>query len=339
MANTKDQYLRYTLLIIVLILGGILFHESLPFLSGGLGACTVYIMVRKQMWRLVHKRNMKKSKAAILIVLEALLCFLVPSFLAVWLLAGKITTIDLNTLVTDGHHLIDWITEKTGFDLLNTQNLSKIALSATGVLQVIADQVSGFVINSLVLLFVLYFMLLGSEPMEKYLYDILPFSEKDKRRVINEINKMVRANAIGIPLLAVIQGFFATIAYFIFGAPDPILFGFLTCFATIIPVFGTALVWAPLALYIGFSGHWGAALGLVAYALLVISNIDNFVRFMLQEKIASTHPLITVFGVIIGLSIFGFWGIIFGPLLFSMFFLCFDIYKREYIDSRKIVDS
>ena len=336
MANSKDQYLRYTLLIIVLILGGLLFHESLPFLSGGLGACTVYIMVRKQMWRLVHVRKMKKSMAAAVLVLEALLCFLIPSFLAVWLLAGKLTDLDFNSLVTDGHHLVNFITEKTGFDLLNTQNLSKIALSATGVLQIVADQVSGFVINSLVLLFVLYFMLLGGESMEKYMYDILPFGEKDKKRVINEINKMVRANAIGIPLLAVIQGFFATIAYFICGAPDPILFGFLTCFATIIPVFGTALVWAPLAVYIGFSGHWGAAIGLVAYALLIISNIDNFVRFMLQERIASTHPLITIFGVIVGLSLFGFWGIIFGPLLFSMFFLCFDIYKREYIDRKEI---
>ena len=56
------------------------------------------------------------------------------------------------------------------------------------------------------------------------------------------------------------------------------------------------------------------------------------VRFMLQKKMANIHPLITVFGVVIGLPLFGFMGVIFGPLLISVFILCFDIYKREYLD-------
>lgn len=335
MARSKEQFLNYTLLILVLIMGGILFHEILPFMSGVLGAFTVYVMVRKQMKHLTDERKMKRSVAAIVILLETLLCFLIPAFLVVWLLIKKITSVDVNlqSMVDMGHHFIDMINKKTGFDLLSTNNLGKIAGFATDAAQIIVGGVSSFLINSVVMLFILYFMLVAREPMEKYLYSLLPFKTKYKARVVDEINKMVRANAIGIPLLAIIQGFFATIGYYIFGATDPILFGFLTCFATIIPLFGTALVWAPLALYIGISGNWGGAIGLVAYALLVISNIDNLVRFMLQEKIASTHPLITVFGVVIGLSLFGFWGIIFGPLLLSMFFLCFDIYKKEFIDT------
>jgi predicted PurR-regulated permease PerM len=62
-------------------------------------------------------------------------------------------------------------------------------------------------------------------------------------------------------------------------------------------------------------------------------NIDNVFRFILQKKIADTHPLITVFGVILGLRLFGFWGIVFGPLLISLFFLLANIFKKEYIDN------
>jgi predicted PurR-regulated permease PerM len=334
MLKSREQYLKYALLVIVLVLGGILFYECRPFMSGALGACTVYMLVRKQMRRLVQKRGLKKSIAAGLILLESVLCILIPAFFAIWLLINKLTAVDLNmnALIASGHDFVNMVNQKTGYDILSADNISKVAASATDILQVLVSQISSFIVNSLVLLFILYFMLVGSEPMEKYLYDILPFGKRDKKEVVTEVNKMIKANAIGIPLLAAIQGIVAMIGYMIFGAPDPVLFGFLTCFATILPLIGTALIWFPLAAYLALTGHVGAGIGLAAYALIVISNVDNLVRFVLQERMASTHPLITVFGVIVGLSLFGFWGVIFGPLLFSMFFLCFDIYRREYID-------
>ena len=125
----------------------------------------------------------------------------------------------------------------------------------------------------------------------------------------------------------------ALIGYWIFNVPSPFLIGFLTCFATIIPVVGTALVWFPLALYMALTGDWVNALGLTAYALIVVTNVDNLIRFVLQKKMADTHPLITIFGVIIGLSLFGFMGIIFGPLLISIFILCFNIFKEKYLEN------
>ena len=169
--------------------------------------------------------------------------------------------------------------------------------------------------------------------MEEYAYSILPFSQKNKENVLEEIHAIVTSNAIGIPLLAIIQGLIALIGYWIFGVPSPFFFGFLTCIATIIPIVGTALVWFPLAGYLALTGNWGEAFGLTAYALLIISNIDNILRFILQKKMADIHPLVTIFGVIIGLSLFGIMGIIFGPLLISIFILCFNIFKEEYLDT------
>ena len=148
---------------------------------------------------------------------------------------------------------------------------------------------------------------------------------------MNEINMIVRANAIGIPLLAIIQGAIATLGYYLFDAPSALLFGFLTCFATVIPIVGTTLVWFPLAAYMAILGDWPHAIGLLLYCGLIVTNIDNLIRFILQKKMADTHPLITIFGVVIVLSLFGFMGVIFGPLLISIFILCVNIFKEQYL--------
>ena len=195
------------------------------------------------------------------------------------------------------------------------------------------SSISSLAVNLFVMIFVLYFMLIGGKKMEAYINDILPFNETNTREVIHEINMIVRSNAIGIPLLAIIQGGIAMIGYLIFGAPNVLLLGFLTCFATIIPMVGTALVWFPVASYLAISGDWFHAIGLFAYGAIVVSQSDNLIRFILQKKMADTHPLITIFGVVIGLPLFGFMGIIFGPLLLSLFFLFVNMFKKEYLDS------
>lgn len=337
MENIKKQYWKYSLIILIIFMGIVLFRELAPFMSGILGASTIYVMVRGQMKYLTEKKNMGRGIAAILILLEAILCFLIPISVAVWLLVGELNSINLNpaSYLSGIQHFNELVQQRTGYNVLSTENIMSAASYLPKIGQILLDSVSSFIINTLVLVFVLYFMLIGGTQMEKYLYSLLPFDENNKQDVIQSVKMMVTSNAIGIPLLAIIQGAIATIGYVIFGTPSPILFGFLTCFATIIPLIGTSLIWFPLAVYLALTGDWFSAIGLAAYALLIISNIDNLIRFMLQKKLADTHPLITVFGVIIGLTLFGFWGVIFGPLLISVFILCIDIFKREYLDDKK----
>lgn len=335
MDKSKEQYWKWSLIIIVGVMGVIIIYETLPFLSGVLGAFTLYLMVRNQMNYMSETRKLRRSIAATIILVEVILYILIPTFLVLWLLVNRIQSYDLqpSVLINTIHDFINKIQAQTGYNLLSTDNISAMTAYISKAAQMIVGEVSSFVINCLVLLFVLYFMLIGGRQMETYIYDILPFSENNKKKIINETHVIVRSNAIGIPLLAVIQGAIAAVGYIIFGAPDPVLFGFITCFATIIPLLGTALVWFPLALYLFLSGETASGIGLAIYALAVISNVDNVIRFLLQKKLADTHPLITIFGVVIGLTLFGFWGVIFGPLLVSLFLLCFDLLKRDYIDN------
>lgn len=331
--SVKEQYRKYSLITIILGLGLLLFLKMTPFMGGILGACTIYIMVRDQMLYLTQKKKIRKSVTAIILLIEAILCFLVPLSLAVWLLISKLQTVNVDTatFVNTITNLADWIHRKTEYDLLSKENISSIASILPGIGQFLMGGISSFAVNLFVLVFVLYFMLIGGTKMEQYIYELLPFSDSNKKHVMNEINMIVRANAIGIPLLAIIQGAIATLGYYLFDAPSALLFGFLTCFATVIPIVGTTLVWFPLAAYMAISGDWPHAIGLLLYCGLIVTNIDNLIRFILQKKMADTHPLITIFGVVIGLSLFGFMGVIFGPLLISIFILCVNIFKEQYL--------
>lgn len=331
--SVKEQYRKYSLITIILGLGLLLFLKMTPFMGGILGACTIYIMVRDQMLYLTQKKKIRKSVTAIILLIEAILCFLVPLSLAVWLLISKLQTVNVDTatFVDTITNLADWIRRKTEYDLLSKENISSIASILPGIGQFLMGGISSFAVNLFVLVFLLYFMLIGGTKMEQYIYELLPFSDSNKKHVMNEINMIVRANAIGIPLLAIIQGAIATLGYYLFDAPSALLFGFLTCFATVIPIVGTTLVWFPLAAYMAISGDWPHAIGLLLYCGLIVTNIDNLIRFILQKKMADTHPLITIFGVVIGLSLFGFMGVIFGPLLISIFILCVNIFKEQYL--------
>ena len=335
--SVKEQYWRYSLIAIIIVLGIVLFQQITPFLGGLLGALTIYILVRKQMIRLTTKRKMKRSTAALLITTEAVFFFLIPISLVVWMLVDKLQNLNLDpqSIIAPIEEIAGIIKSKTGYDVLGSDTTSFIVSALPRIGQAVMGGISSFVINLFVLVFVLYFMLIGGIKMETYVNAILPFNATNTEHVIHEINMIVRSNAIGIPLLAVIQGGVAMIGYFIFGAPNALLLGFLTCFATVIPMVGTGLIWFPVAVYMALTGDWPNAIGLAAYGGIIVSQLDNLIRFILQKKMADTHPLITLFGVVIGLSLFGFMGVIFGPLLLSLFFLFVDMFKREYLDTRK----
>ena len=334
MLSIREKYWHYSLFVLIVGLGVTIFVELTPFLGGLLGAVTIYVLLRRQMWFLSERRRWRRSLAASLLLGEAVLFFLIPISLIVWMVVDRIqgVTLDPDSILTPVKHVAGLIREKTGYDALQEGNVRSLMAFIPRMGQWIVGGLFDFAVNVVVLLFVLYFMLIGGRRMEEYCREILPFDSSVSGSVMREVHMIVRSNAIGIPLLAVVQGIVAYIGYLIFGAPSPLFWGVLTCFATIIPIFGTALVWLPLAGYMALAGEWGPAVGLTLYGGLVVTHVDNVVRFVMQKKLADTHPLVTIFGVFIGLSLFGFMGVIFGPLLLEMFVFCVNIFKKRYLD-------
>lgn len=330
--RTISRY-KYILIGSLLFLGLIIFKFMRPYLSGFLGAATLYVIVNRQQLYLTQKLHFKRALSALLIILEVLFLFLIPLTGIALLIVDTLSnvTIDPQAIMRQVSDFINSIEEKVGFNIFTPENLSFVPKVGTNVLQVLGNSVYGFVINIFVLLFVLFYMLLNNRQFTNAIREILPFSRENKEILEDETRLIIKANAIGIPLMAIIQGLFAYFGYLFFGVDSALMYAVFTGFVTILPIVGTMVVYVPLAIGFLLSGNYVGGIGLLIYGFVVIGGVDNVARFLLQKQLADIHPLITVFGVLIGIPMFGFWGVIFGPLLLSLFILFFNMFRHEYV--------
>jgi predicted PurR-regulated permease PerM len=333
----NSQKYRNILIGLIILLGLIIFRYTRPYMSGFLGAATLYILVVDQHRYLIQKLNFKKGLSAILIVLIVLIFILIPLTGIAFLVIDTFSsiTIDPEVILGQINDFINSLEARLGFNIFTPENLSALPRAGTNILQILGNSIYSFIINVVVILFVLYYMLYSNEEFEKAITEILPFKDENKEILIDETKLIIQANAIGIPLMAILQGLFAYMGYLLFGVNSALLYAILTAFATILPLVGTMIIWVPLGIGLLIGGDLVNGVGLIIYGLFIIGGVDNVARFLLQKKLADIHPLITVFGVLIGIPIFGFWGVIFGPLLLSLFILFFNMYRHEYVPGSK----
>ena len=94
------------------------------------------------------------------------------------------------------------------------------------------------------------------------------------------------------------------------------------------------VIWVPICLYLFSVGNTGAGIGLLLYSGIVTSQIDYFARISIMKRLGDVHPVITLFGIIVGLGLFGFIGLIFGPLMVNYIIVLFDIYMNEFVEQQ-----
>lgn len=228
------------------------------------------------------------------------------------------------------------IFEETRVQLLSDENLATFQKKAATIVPSILNSSASILSNFAIMFFLLYFLLKNGRQVEKFLHKFIPLHEENINLLSKETKNIIRANAIGIPVLAIIQGIIATIGYSIFGVKDWGLWGFLTGICSMVPIVGTTVIWVPLTLYLYSIGKSGDSLGLLIYAIALIISSDYVARLTILKRLIDVHPLITIFGVIVGISLFGFWGVIFGPLLISYFIILIKIYINEFGTSTPI---
>ena len=330
--SSRERIWKYTLIILIVGLGLVLFRQAQPYISGVLCALTLYILLRRPTFRLARKLG-KPTLATVIMVIAVILFIAVPLTLIVWFVVDKIQQAEwnVNDIIAPATQMFDIIEKKFGIDIVSQESVSFVAGKLTALGQSVLGGIGSFFINLLVAILLLFFLLNGGRKWEQYLASVIPMKNINKKETMNRINLMVKSNAIGIPLVAILQGIIALIGYLIFNVPNAGLAAIATGFCSIVPIVGTMVVWVPLGIYFMVLGQWGQAIGLLAFSAIFISQSDNLLRFVLQKKMANTHPLITIFGVIVGLSLFGFIGIIFGPLLVSLFLLFVDMFRKEYL--------
>ena len=211
----------------------------------------------------------------------------------------------------------------------------RTAKTVAGTLKNILTATFNSLTSVMLMYFILYFMLVSRNELERWAYNFVPLKEENVKTVGREMKSLVISNAIGIPLVAVLQGIVGLIAYLFLGVSDVWFWFAFTCISSMLPFVGSALAYVPLSIILFTQHHNWKAVILLIYGLVIIGTVDNVFRFILQKKMGDVHPLITVFGVVIGLNIFGFIGLIFGPILISMFILLVKIYMNEFMEPRK----
>lgn len=328
----NNRVRQITLLLVLSGLTLLLFIKLYVFLPAFLGATTLYILGRDRHERMVKQKKWHPGAAAGLFMLFFLLCLGIPVYMAVDIISSRIGILLANqSQVADGLRTMAMQLERwTGQELLTDENITQIQKTITGLIPKFLNSTLNILANVAMMFFVVYYMFVNGPAMEKRLLSFIPLQSRNIHILAKETKSMVRANAIGIPLISIIQGITAILGYWIFGVKDYVLWGFMTGLFAFFPVVGTMIIWVPLVIYTYATGTTFNGTGLMLYSLIVTGNIDYFARITLLKKIGNVHPLITVLGVIAGLQLFGFWGFIFGPLLVTYLLLLLKIYGNEF---------
>ena len=320
------------LLLFILLLGVILFSELQTFLPAFLGSYTLYVIMRKYMFTLESKYKMRRTLAAVLLMFLSFIIILLPIFILVNMMATKITFAiqHMNDVLLSIKHLIQQHEVKYRIDILTETNINKLTNWGAQTLPQILGATLSTLITIIVMYFILFFMLTQGRTMESKFYEWAPLKDENLLLLRTDLNKMVLSNAVGIPLIAFLQGVVGLIGYLLIGVPEPLFWFVITAFTALLPVVGAALAYIPLSLLLFASGDNVRGFITLGFGLGVIGSVDNIFRFWLAKKLGDVHPLITVFGVIIGVNMFGFIGIIFGPILISLFLIMIRIYASEF---------
>lgn len=339
MNNTIDRNLLRQVFFIALIifLGIVLFRELWFFTSAFLGAVTFYVIMRERMFYLTEKRKWKPAGAAWVLMLLSFFVILVPIGIL-----GNILYAKISYLVTHSTELINslkltvaHIKEKIGYEIINQNAINQLGPYIAQLL----PKVLGVTLNTITLIgsmyFMLYFMLVNGRNMEKSLYEYIPLKDSNVILIGKELKTMVISNTIGIPLIAFIQGVVGLIGYLVIGINEPWLWFVATCIASMMPIVGAALIYVPLTIMLFAQGENGKGIAMAVWGFGVIGLVDNLFRLLVNKRLGNIHPLITIFGVIIGVQLFGFIGLIFGPLLIAMFILLVRIYSSEFIEKKR----
>jgi predicted PurR-regulated permease PerM len=330
----NNRIRQIILLVIILLLGFLIIKELYVFVPGFLGAVTLYILTRGSYLKLVTEKKWSRQWTAILFILLSLIGILLPMYFTVKVMIPRISEVFTHSeeLMKGLKEFSNQVQSYTGTQLLTEDNLEAVQ-------KVVANFIPTFLNSSLTILgnlamafFVIYFMYVHGEEMEEAIRKFIPLHDDSVEKLAVETMSMVRANAIGIPLISLIQGIFAALGYWIFGLSEWGLWGFLTGVFAFFPVVGTTLIWAPLVIFLYAQDATWQATGLMIYSLIVTGNVDYLFRITLMRKIGDVHPLITILGVIVGLGLFGFMGFIFGPLLLSYLILLTRIYSSEFVE-------
>jgi predicted PurR-regulated permease PerM len=326
------------ILVTIIVLGCFLLYALSSLFSAILGAIVLFTLFRPMYINLVEQRKWNKSAVALLIIFTSLVVIILPFLTLSFMLIGKIAGINKAHLPIKVWQLkIDEFAGKTFSQPHFFENtIDKLGSYATGLFPSILGSAASIILTLLVLYLLLYFMFTQIREFEAGVLRYAPFREQYAMRFATALKNCTYSNVLGQGIIAVVQGTLLANGFWIFGIPDPIFWGITGAFISFLPVVGAPTLSIPASIILFANGDTLRGVALLAYGLIFIGYVDNFLRMVINRRIANTHPIISIVGVFIGLPLFGILGLVFGPLLLSYFLLLVEIYETNRLAADRL---
>lgn len=245
-----------------------------------------------------------------------------------------------NPIVITVKNVIGWVKNNPITDKFNI-NEQQVAEKLTEAAKIITDFVFtaaknltqnslAFLVMFIIMIYTLFFFLKDGEKMLKKLAHISPLGGKHEAIMYKKFTSTARAVLKGTLIVGGIQGFLGGALFYAVGIEGALIWGIIMMLFSVVPGFGSYVVWLPAALVMFILGNIWQGFALIIFGALVISTIDNFLRPILVGKDTQMHPLLILFSTLGGLVFFGISGFIIGPIVTALLLSLWEMYEQYY---------
>ena len=180
-------------------------------------------------------------------------------------------------------------------------------------------------VNLFVVFFTLFFFMKDGKELIYKLHAYFQLRQKNFSLILGRLEEIIHGVVYGYLLVALIQGVFGALGFFLFGIPSPLFWGLVMALFALVPAVGTGVIWVPASLFLLLDGVFQnstplilKAAGLFVYSFIFVGSVDNILRPKLISDKAKVHAAIIMLGIFGGLMVFGPLGIVLGPLVLSL---------------------
>ena len=226
--------------------------------------------------------------------------------------------------------------ESFNFRELLTSRLEDLARFLISRSSTVLGSVGWLLINFVVMVFSMFFLFRDGHLLLARLQGLLPLAPHYQDVLFGKLQNMVHATFLGIFVTGLCQGVLAALIFTILGIDKPVFWAAAVACVSIVPFFGTGVIWIPMSIYLMLSGSLGRGIALFLLGSLVIALVDNIVRpLVIEGHSEGMHVLLVFFAFAGGLLFFGPPGVLLGPLVTALLLALLEIYCLEMAASKE----
>jgi len=339
--TTSDQVTTVLSYGALLLLGYLVFEITAPFLVPLAWSAVLAIFFYPLHEKVLRK--LKPTRAALVSTLAVTFLLIVPALLVLFYTskqaieaAGKAQVILQAPDKALPTHMLDWVKSQLPESLQDADISDQLKQGAETAARYLAARLGGlvrnlftFFLDLFVVIFALFFMFRDGDEVVRAIKHLVPFDRSIQEDMVHESQELIFASvAVGL-LIAAIQGALGGLAFAVVGVGAGIFWGVLMGFFSLLPVVGSALIWLPTALWLGFTGHIGKGLVIAAICGGVSTVADNIVRPLLLRNRTHLNELLLFISVLGGIEVFGLLGLVAGPTIVAAAMGVFRVYMAH----------